>query len=349
MSKVLSIVFAILIFELIIVIHEFGHFIVAKKNGVRVNEFAIGMGPAILKRQKGETLYAWRVFPIGGYCAMEGEDTESSDGRAFCNKGPWRKIAIVIAGIVMNILLGFVLLVVNTCLSDAITSTTVAEFYDNAVSQKTGLQEGDKIVAINGMRIFSAIDLSYQLQNDEDGVFNMVVKRGGKKVELDSVAFATEENAIHIDFMVKAVKLNPFTVVSNSFNETLSYSRLIYISLFDMVSGKYSLKDLSGPVGIVDQIDEVIDSHTSADTGIDWGSLAQNMLSMGGFISINIGLFNLLPLPALDGGRLIFLLIELVRRKPVNPKYEGVVHFVGLMLFMLLMVVVTVSDITKIF
>jgi regulator of sigma E protease len=321
----------------------------AKKNGVRVNEFAIGMGPAILKKQKGETLYAWRVFPIGGYCAMEGEDSESSDGRAFCNKSPWRKILIVIAGIVMNVLLGFVLIVINTCMSDAITSTTVAKFYDNAVSKETGLQEGDKIISVNGMRIFSAIDLSYQFQNDEDGVFDMTVKRGGKKVDLENVTFAAEEQYIHIDFMVKGVKLNPLTVISESAHETVSYSRLIYISLFDMIRGKYSLKDLSGPVGIVDQIDEVIDSQTSEETGIDWNSLIQNMLTMGGFISINIGLFNLLPLPALDGGRLIFLLIEVVRRKPVNPKYEGVVHFVGLALLMLLMVVVTVSDITKIF
>lgn len=349
MSKVLSIVFALLIFEMIIVIHEFGHFIMAKKNGVRVNEFAIGMGPAIFKRQKGETLYALRAFPIGGYCAMEGEDDESDDGKAFCNKSPLRKISIVIAGIVMNILLGFIMLIVNTCISDGITSTTVAKFYEGASSERTGLSEGDKIVSVNGMRIFSAIDLQYQLQNDADGVFDMTVKRGGEKTELSGVTFDTDENAIHIDFMVKGVKVNPLTAVTNAARETVSYSRLIYISLFDMVTGKYSLKDLSGPVGIVEQIDEVIDSHTAEETGIDWRSLAQNMLSMGGFISINIGLFNLLPLPALDGGRLIFLLIELVRRKPVNPKYEGMVHFAGLALLMALMIAVTVSDVTKIF
>lgn len=348
MSRVLSILFALLIFELIIVIHEFGHFIAAKKNGVRVNEFAIGMGPAIFKKQKGETLYALRIFPIGGYCAMEGEDTESTDNKAFCNKSPLRKIVIVVAGIVMNLLLGFIFLIVNTCLSDGITSTTVAKFYENATSNQTGLAEGDKIVSVNGMRIFSAIDLSYTMQNDADGVFDMEVKRNGERVKLTGVSFVTDDS-IHIDFMVKGVKLNPITVIDNAFHETISYSRLIYISLFDLVRGKYSLKDLSGPVGIVDQMNEVIDSQTSAETGIDWKGLTQNMLAMGGFISINIGLFNLLPLPALDGGRLMFLIVELFRRKPVNPKYEGLVHFVGLVLLMLLMVVVTVSDITKIF
>ena len=349
MSKVLSIVFAILIFELIIVIHEFGHFIVAKKNGVKVNEFAIGMGPAIFKRKKGETLYALRAFPIGGYCAMEGEDEDSEDERAFNKKSPIRKIAIVIAGIVMNIILGFVLIMINTCISGPITSTTVSKFYDDALSHETGLEVGDKIISVNGMRIFTATDISYQFQNDEDGIFDMVVKRNGERVELEDVQFVTEDGSLYIDFMVKPISLNPLTAMSESFKSTLTYSRLIYISLFDMLRGKYSLNDLSGPVGIVEQIDEVIDSQTSEETGIDWLSLAQNMLVMGGFISINIGLFNLLPLPALDGGRLIFLLIELVRRKPVNPKYEGMVHFVGMAVLMVLMVVVTVSDVTKLF
>ncbi|MCD8095615.1 MAG: site-2 protease family protein [Ruminococcus sp.] len=349
MSKVLSIVFAILIFELIIVIHEFGHFIVAKKNGVKVNEFAIGMGPAIFKRKKGETLYALRAFPIGGYCAMEGEDEDSEDERAFNKKSPIRKIAIVIAGIVMNIILGFVLILINTCISGPITSTTVSKFYDDALSHETGLEVGDKIISVNGMRIFTATDISYQFQNDEDGIFDMVVKRDGERVELEDVQFVTEDGSLYIDFMVKPISLNPLTAMSESFKSTLTYSRLIYISLFDMLRGKYSLNDLSGPVGIVEQIDEVIDSQTSEETGIDWLSLAQNMLVMGGFISINIGLFNLLPLPALDGGRLIFLLIELVRRKPVNPKYEGMVHFVGMAVLMVLMVVVTVSDVTKLF
>lgn len=349
MSKILSIVFAILIFEIIIVIHEFGHFIVAKKNGVKVNEFAIGMGPAIFKRQRGETLYALRAFPIGGYCAMEGEDSESEDGRAFCKKSPLRKISIVIAGIVMNLILGFVLILINVCISGPITSTTISAFDENAASNKTGLQEGDKIVSVNGMRIFTANDISYQFMNDTDGVFDMVVKRDGKKVHLDAVAFEKTKDSLHIDFLVKPIKLNPATAISHSFKSTLTYSRLIYISLFDMIRGKYSLNDLSGPVGIVEQIDEVIDSQTTEESGIDWKSLSQNMLTMGGFISINIGLFNLLPLPALDGGRLIFLIIELIRRKPVNPEHEGMVHFVGLVLLMLLMLVITVSDVTKIF
>lgn len=351
LSKLLSIFSAIIIFEMIILIHEFGHFIMAKKNGVRVNEFSVGMGPAILKKQKGETLYALRAVPFGGYCAMEGEDEESSSEGSFGSKSPLRKISIVIAGIVMNILLGFVLIIIYTILSGPITSTTVSAFYDpqQAMSRSTGLREGDKIVSVNGMRIFTADDISYQFQNDDDAVFDMTVERNGERVELENVTFEKNGDSLIIDFMVKPIKLTPVSVFVNSVKSTATYSRLIYISLFDLIRGRYSLNDLSGPVGIVDQIDQVIDSQTDEQNKIDWKPLICDMLYLGGFISINIGLMNLLPLPALDGGRLIFLIVELFRRKPVDPKYEGMVHFVGLAALMLLMVVITVSDITKLF
>ena len=345
----MSIIFALVIFEIIILIHELGHFVVAKRCGVKVNEFAIGMGPAILKKQKGETLYSWRLFPIGGYCSMEGEDTESSDGRAFCNKTVPKRMAIVVAGIVMNLILGIVLLIIHTSLTAPMLSTQVSWFEDNAMSQMSGLQVGDEIVKVNGMRIFTAMDLSYQFQNDEDSVFDMTVIRNGKKIDLNNVAFATDDKTMHIDFKVAPIEATVGTVLSYSFKQTLTDARLIYISLGDLVTGKYSIRDLSGPVGIVDTIGQVIDSETDEETGIDWASLAITMLSMGAFITINIGLFNLLPLPALDGGRLIFLIIEAIRRKPVPPEKEGMVHFIGLAALMLLMIAVTVSDVVKLF
>ena len=356
MTKLLSIVFALLIFEIIIVIHEFGHFIVARWNGVKVNEFAIGMGPALFKKQGKQTLFSLRAFPIGGYCAMEGEDEESSAEGSFSTKSAPRKIAIVSAGIVMNILLGFILLIIYTCLSGPITSTTVSAFYDDAVSCEKGtvLKEGDKILSVDGMRIFTASDIVYKFQNDDDGVFDMVVKRDGKRVDLDEVTFELRENedkksSLYIDFMVKPVKLNPLTVTAESAKSVLTYGRLIYISLFDMVRGKYSLNDLSGPVGIVEQIDDVIDSETTAEHGIDWHYLALDLLTMAALITINIGIFNLLPLPALDGGRLVFLLFELIFRRKADPRFEGAVHLAGMALLMALMLVVTVSDVTKLF
>ncbi|WP_294469179.1 RIP metalloprotease [uncultured Ruminococcus sp.] len=349
----MSIIIAIVIFSLIITIHEFGHFIAAKLNGVKVNEFAIGMGPALLKKQRGETLYALRAFPIGGYCAMEGEDKNSSDGRAFGNKAVWRRMIIVVAGVCMNMILGLVLLVVQTGMSDAIVTTTVANFEDGAVSHETGLEVGDKIIAINGMRIFTSMDMSYKFTNDEDGVYDMVVVRNGEQVSLKNVKLSTSvgedgKEVVHYDFWVEPGEITPKSIITQAFRQTATDARLIYISLADMITGKYSLKDMSGPVGIVDSIGDVIDSERDQETGkINWKGLIDSVLSLSSFITINVGVFNLLPLPALDGGRFIFLLIEAVRRKPVPPEREGLVHTIGMAALLLMMVVVTVSDITK--
>ena len=346
----MKILIALIIFELIIVIHEFGHFIVAKLCGVKVNEFSIGLGPAILKKQKGETLYAWRVVPFGGYCAMEGENQDSEDERSFNKKSIPRRFAILIAGIVMNIILGFILLVIYTIITAPITSTTVSKFEsETARSHVTGLEVGDEIVSINGMRIFTDMDLSYQFQNDEDSVFDMVVIRNGEKKELKGVAFDVADKRMHIDFFVKPVDADFFTVTSYAFRHTLTDGRLIYITLFDMIKGKYSIRDLSGPVGIVSVIGNVIDSETDEEKGIDWKGLWEQLLSLAAFITINIGLFNLLPLPALDGGRILFLIIEAIRGKPVPPEKEGMVHLIGMAALLLLMVVITVSDVIKLF
>ncbi|MBR1562696.1 MAG: site-2 protease family protein [Ruminococcus sp.] len=346
----MGIIFALIIFEVIIIIHELGHFIAAKSCGVKVNEFAIGMGPAILKKKKGDTLYAWRAFPIGGYCAMEGEDNESSSEGSFGSKSLPRRIIIVCAGVMMNFILGLIILIVNTARSDAITTTKIASFEDNAMSQQTGLELDDEFVKINGMRIFTAMDVSYQFQNDEDGKFDMVVKRDGKNVELKDVAFAVDGKTMHIDFRVYPGKLTVGSVLAESFKQAATDGRRIYISLFDMIRGKYSLKDLSGPVGIVGSMNEVVESERDDKTGkIDWSGLMDTMLTLAAFISINIGIFNLLPLPALDGGRLIFLIIEGIRGKPVPAEKEGMVHLIGMAVLLIFMAVITVSDIIKLF
>lgn len=344
----ISIIIAILIFSIIIAIHEFGHFAVAKLCGVKVNEFSIGMGPCILKKKKGDTQYSLRALPIGGYCAMEGEDSKSEDGNAFCNKSVPRRIAIVVAGATMNLILGFILLVISTIVNSPITTTQVSWFEENASSQASGLQIGDKIIKCNDMRIFTDMDLSYQFQTDEDGKFDLVVIRDGEKKTLEDVAFTKNEGVLHIDFKVSPQKANPLTVVSYAARSTLSYGRLIYITLGDLIGGTYHINDLSGPVGIVDAIGDVIEDEAKEET-IDWGALWNKMLSMAAFITINVGLFNLLPLPALDGGRLIFLLFEAVTRHPVKPEHEGMVHFIGIVLLMLLMVIVTFNDIKKLF
>ena len=348
MENVLGIVLGILIFGCIIFVHEFGHFIVAKLSKVKVNEFALGMGPQIFKFGKKETVYSLRLFPIGGFCSMEGEDETSEDGGAFCKKPVWKRIAIVVAGAVMNIILGFVLVTIMLLVSGRIITTQVAEFSENAKSHQTGLQAEDQILEVNGMKVFTDMDISYQFQSDSDGVFDMVVKRDGKKVNLNNVTFDKSGDILHIDFKVYAQKITVPKLASSTVKTTASYARLIWISLGDLVTGQYKLNDLSGPVGIFDSIGQVVKSETS-DNKIDWSALVDKLLFLAAFMTINVGIFNLLPLPALDGGRLIFLIIEAIRGKPVKPEREGLVHFIGFALLMLLMIVITFSDILRIF
>lgn len=339
----MKIIIAILVFSLIIAIHEFGHFIVAKLCKIKVNEFAIGMGPAIFKRQWGETLYALRIFPIGGFCSMEGEDEVSDDSRAFNKKPIIQRIAVLVAGAFMNILLGFIIILIIMLGSKSLVSTTVSNFHENASSSQSGLMLNDKILKINGMRIWTDSDIVYKLTTDTDGIVSMEVLRDGKKITLDNVKFVTAVNeetgkqTITIDFTVYPLKKTFTNVLSMSFGKTASVARLIWISLIDLISGKYGFNELSGPVGIVDAIGQAS----------SFGIVA--ILNLVVFITINVGVFNLLPLPALDGGRIIFRIIEAIIRKPIKPEHEGMIHFIGLAALMTLMVLVTVNDVRKLF
>lgn len=345
----LKYILAIIIFGVIIFIHEFGHFAVAKLCGIKVNKFALGMGPCILKKQMGETEYSLRLFPVGGFCAMEGEDEKSDNSRAFGNKPVWKRMLVIVAGAFMNILLGFVLIVVLTCMRSAVPSTIVNGFSTasetsstiTAQSYESGLREGDKIVEINGMTIFTPSDLSYQLYSDEDGICDVVVKRDGKKITLNDVYFHNDTTDSMIDFSIKGLDKNPLTVLSYSAKDTVSTARLIWISLVDLVTGKYGFSDLSGPVGLVGAIGD------AAEAGETVRESFMTLINLTIFITINLGIFNLLPIPGLDGGRFLFLLIEAVRRRPVKPEHEGMVHLIGMALLMILIIAVTFSDIKK--
>lgn len=342
-AKVWPFLVAILFFGLLISIHELGHFTFAKLFKVKVNEFALGMGPAIFKRKKGETTYALRLLPIGGYVSMEGEDEESTDENAFNRKKVWQKIIIVAAGAIMNLILGVV--IVATCLSmeDLIGTNQIHSFEKNAVSQQSGLEVGDQILEINGHRVFSDMDISFLMTRSEDGIYDMTVRRDGEKVELSDIKFETTVEQgytlIKYDFIIRGVEPNFLNVVTNAFKQTASIGRLVWLSLFDLVTGKFGLSDLSGPVGTVNILADITSSAVESRANLI------SALTLMAFVSINIGIFNLLPLPALDGGRLFFLAVEGIRRKPINPKYEGYVHGAGLVLLLLLMVVVTFNDI----
>lgn len=338
--------FALLFFGVIIMIHECGHFACAKLFKVKVNEFSLGMGPALFKRKKGDTLYAVRLFPIGGYVAMEGEDDASEDDRAFNKKPVWQKMIIVVAGALMNLILGFILMVLLlTTSTDLIGTNTIKEFYPDAVSSQYGLQAGDRFVEIDGHHVWSELDLSFLMSRSRDGVFDFVVERNGEKVTLNDVHFATEQQngitLIQYDFIIIGEQPGFLNIVKNAFTQSASIVRMVWLSVFDLVTGRYGMSELAGPVGTVDIIADVTAQAVSS------GSLT-NLLTIMAFITINVGVANLLPLPALDGGRFLFLAIEAVRRKPVNPKYEGYVHAAGLALLLLLMVVVTYNDIARI-
>lgn len=332
---------AILLFLFMIFIHEFGHFLSAKLLGVKVNEFAIGFGPTLFKKRGKETLYAVRAVPFGGFCAMEGEDEESGDGRAFCNKKAWRRLIIVVAGAFMNLVLGLLLVTATTAHDAQIVTTRVHSFRtENAVSEASGLLPGDEIIRVNGRRIYSTVDLSYCLTNVEGDTLEMQVKRDGKTEDLN-VKFNSNVqdgiNYVEIDFFLTAEKKTVGNVLVSSFKTTLSYGRVVWFSLVDLLTGKYGISAMSGPVGVTAAIGQV------AKRGI-W-----DLIPMISLITINLGVFNLLPVPALDGGRAFFILVEMIIRRPVPKKAEGMVHAVGLLLLLALIAVITVKDIIGFF
>ena len=328
---------AVLLFLVLIIIHEFGHFIAAKLMGVRVNEFAVGFGPKLFSKQWGETKYAFNLIPLGGYCAMEGEDEASGDEKAFCNKKPWRRFVIVVMGAVFNLVLGLVIVAIILAPQKAFTSTVIAEFNENALSQSTGLAVDDKIIEVDGRKIFSTYDLSYAFTNVKDGKIDITVLRDGKEKLLKDVTFETEEEEgmsfLTVDFKVYGIKKTVGSYIKQTVNTAISYCAVIWRSLIDLIGGKYGISAVSGPVGV-----------TVAISNAAKQSL-QSLLPIMALITINLGLFNLLPLPALDGGRILFIIIEMIFRKPVPQKYESAVHAAGFVLLIILMLFVLAKDI----
>lgn len=352
----ISIVIAVIMFGIIIFVHEFGHFIVAKVSGIRVNEFAIGMGPKLFSFGKKETVYSLRLLPLGGFCAMEGEDADSDDPRAFGNKHVLKRIAVVIAGVTMNFLLGFLVLLVAIGAflplvggNALIPTTAIAELPETSSAYQTGLREGDVICSVNGRGIVTTTDMFLALQTDEDGVVEMKVKRGGQKQILPAVKFAltTQKDGTRVlsyDFKFLGEPQNPLNTIVYAAKSEWSLVTSVWGSLGDLVTGKYGLNDLAGPVGTVDIIGDMVGQAAKTVSRDD----IYDVLMMFALISVNVGAMNLLPIPALDGGRLIFLLFEAIFRRPVPQKFEGFVHAIGFVLLMLLMLVLVFNDVFRI-
>lgn len=345
MPTAVYIIIAILIFGLLIFIHEGGHFLFARLFKVTVNEFSIGMGPKLVskKSKKSGISYSLRAFPIGGFVSMAGEDEESDDPNALNKKPVWQRMIIVAAGGVVNLVAGILVMfiLVFSSTSMGLGSTTVAEFRDGALSQNCGLKAGDTIVEVEGRNVHIADELVYEIMRLGIEPVDLTVVRDGEKTVIEDVEFPQiSEQGVAFgdaDFYVYGQERTFTNLVKHSFYRSTYTVRMIWESLYDLVTGRYGIEAVSGPVGVTEALTE------AAQTG------SYNFIYLVVVISMNLGVMNLLPLPALDGGRLVFLLIEAVRRKPINPKVEGVVHTAGLALLMLLMIFICVKDVIKLF
>ena len=339
------ILLAILAFGTLVLIHELGHFLCARARGVEVKEFAIGMGPRICgwTSKKYGTKYSLRALPIGGYVSMLGEDEESDRNDAFGNRPVWKRILIVIAGPVMNLLLGFLAMLVLVTSSGALYGTEIV-YPDNGkvqISDAAGLDNGDVILKIGGIGVHTRNELVYEILRQGTEAIDVTVRRGGEKLVVEDVIFPTiEESGVvfgGVDFYGNEESVTFGNVIKHTFFRSISTVKMIVDSFVDLVTGRYGMESMSGPVGITQTIGE------SAANGFS------SFLYIFVVITINLGVFNLFPIPALDGGRLLFLVMEAIIRKPINKNVEGIIHFVGLLLMLGLIAVVTFNDIVKLF
>ncbi len=390
-DNMLTAIVTIIIFLALISLHEFGHFIMSKASGVKVLEFSVGMGPAIFKRQGAETLYSVRVFPVGGYCKLDGEDEKTDDPRAFVNQKLWKRFLVVSAGAIFNIIFGFILCIVMTLVQpvnpgekNTIYTPVIESVLENSYISQSGIQPGDKIVEIDGhrIRLYNDIPL-YTNEFEENKPVKIAVERDNQKYEYEVLPSVREivyeygaesakvitrindeentqiveyddsnkelvkelvgqtasEKSLIIGFTPKQEEVGINNIFSYSFRYTGFIVRMVYKSVWDMITGKVGFDQVSGPVGIVSAV------NTAVNTG---RYRLVNIISLAALLTINLGIFNLLPLPALDGGRLFFMLIELIRRKPVPPEKEGMVHAIGLILLLALTVFISFNDIMRI-
>ncbi len=339
-GTILSILLAVIVFGVLIFVHELGHFLTAKAVGIRAEEFSIGMGPAILKKQRGETLYAVRAFPIGGYVKLEGEDGDGISERSFSNKPAWARFMVLFAGALMNIIIGIVVSIILTATTTTMPSTTVDVFDKTAVSNQY-LQSGDTIVAIDGKAVNIARDVDLILTYTGGKPVTVTVIRDGVKQDIEDVMFLTQEaDGIKFalrDFYFTADKKSLGKVLKYGVVQAFSVVKSVWTSLVQLITGEIPASALSGPVGTTQAI------GAAASAGI--GSLMYFVM----FISINLGVVNLLPFPALDGGRILLLAIEKIIGRKIPETVEAYINFAGFAILMLLMVLITFSDIIKLF
>ena len=352
----MTILFAILLFSLLIFVHELGHFLVAKASKVQVNEFSMFMGPAIWKKQKGETLYSIRCIPIGGYCAMEGEDTDTDNPRSFQKAAWWKRLGILLAGSAMNLIAGFLIVVIV----NSFTMLPIPQIdylrTGASMSCEGGLQSGDLILQMNDYVIEDVSDFDAALSAyEKETEFDFLVKRDGQNLLLENVPMIPQEfpeneegqAGVFYGINWSTRRLNFGEIIVTSFNDCVYFAKMVWMSLGMLLSGEAGLKDMSGPVGIVSMMSDMAQASSSAAGAV------LNLLYFGGFIAVNLGVMNLLPIPALDGGRVVALLlttaVEGITKKKINPKYEGYIHAAGMIILLAFMAFIMFKDIFTIF
>ncbi|MBQ7356407.1 MAG: site-2 protease family protein [Clostridia bacterium] len=343
-----TVLIAILVFGTLIFIHEFGHYIFARIFGVTINEFSIGMGPKLVwyESKKTKITYALSMIPIGGYVAMAGENDESDDPNSFDKKPAYQRFIITVAGATVNIVAGFLAMIIFTCMVN-IGGTTVAEFISKDVSgyevssSESGIMPGDTIISVAGKRVNIADELSYEIMRHGNKPCEVVVMRNGSPLTLTDVIFPVAEEQGQsfgmMDFKVYRTEKTFGSVLSYSFTKSVLIVRMCWESLFDLITGRYTLAAVSGPVGISEAIGD------AAKMGF------ANLLYITALISINLGVMNLLPIPALDGGRMVALLIEMITRKRLPQKVEGMINAIGLMVLLGFSAIIMVKDVVGLF
>jgi regulator of sigma E protease len=334
----MTIVYAIIIFLLLIFVHETGHFLTAKATGIQVNEFSLGMGPKIFSVQRGETKYSLRWIPVGGYCAMEGEDEESQNPRAFGNKSAPVRALVLFAGSLMNVVLA-IILVSTVIFSGGEPTRSIETVSETAPAYADGLRPGDELVSINGFELNKWADVYTALSPaaSEETAVRLVILRGGTEQTIDTHFYRDEAGDLKIGISPVFARSVPFFFKSFGYGAqaTFGMARMMYEVLGDLVTGQAGMDQLTGPVGIVKTVGD------SAKYGFIY------IVQLTALISLNLGIVNLLPFPALDGGRLIFLLIRRITGKAITDKIEGRVHLVGILVLFGFMALITVQDVSR--
>lgn len=341
MSKIIMIV---LMFALIILIHELGHFLAARFFKVRVNEFAIGMGPKLFSKQKGETLYSIRALPLGGFCSIEGESGDSYEENSMMTKQPWQKFIIFIAGAVMNFLLAWLIFtVIIGYLGYSTNEIRVVQ--EGLPAYEAGLEAGDRIIAVDGNKTEDLEDILNQVSDPHKSYAFTIEKSNGAKQDINLTPQIMENNTAKFGFSTTSAHTNIGRMIVDGFKTNFVMVKQVFQSFIDLITGKLGADQLAGIVGVVQITSDVWNEGMKES----FTAAFMNLLYVAGILSANLCVFNLLPLPALDGGRIVFTLIEMIRRKPVDPEKEGMVHFIGFVLLMGLMVFVLYNDIMRIF